>query len=143
MTRRTLLAALALLALLVAVPAAAAVPVHLRVIKGSRQGPAQVDPRLEGLKRQLGATAYVRWEQTDERRLTLAKGKTEFLTLPDGDVVGVTVQEERGGAVTLEFAITARNTQSRITVEKGQRIVHQVTAERNGAAMFVTVMIIP
>jgi hypothetical protein len=141
MTRRTSLFALAALAVLLlhAAPARAEVPVHVRVIKGSRQGPARVDPRLDNLKRQLSPLAYVRWEQADEKRITLAPGKTEFVTLPDGDNVGLTLQDQRGGTVTFEVALSSRNTQSRLTVEKGQRIVHQVTGEKGGSAFFLTV----
>jgi hypothetical protein len=124
----------------VAVPASARaeVPVAVRIIKGSRQGPAKVDPKLDDLKRQLSPLAYVRWEQVLEREIDLSRGKTEFVELPDGDSVGVTLTDRRGDTVTLEVALTSRNTQSRLTVEKGQRIVHQVTTEKGGQAFFVT-----
>jgi hypothetical protein len=134
--------AFALTAALVAtspVPAAAEVPVRARVIRGSRQGPASVDPRLEDLKRQLSALAYVRWEQLDERTLDLTLGKPEFVALPGGDDVAVTLQERRGDTVTIEVALASRNTQSRLTIEKGQRIVHQVSPEKGGTAFFLTV----
>jgi hypothetical protein len=120
-------------------PAAAEVPVRVRVIKGSRQGPASVDPRLEDLKRQLSALAYVRWEQVEEKRLDLSRGKVEFVSIPGGDDVAVTLQERRGDTVTIEVALASRNTQSRLTIEKGQRIVHQVSGEKGGAAFFLTV----
>jgi len=81
----------------------------------------------------------VRWEQVQERTFDLAAGKPEFVELPGGDPVGVTLQERRGDTVTIEVALAARNTQSRLTVEKGQRIVHQVTAEKDGSAFFLTV----
>jgi hypothetical protein len=139
MTRRVFFLALAATALLAAAPARADVPVHVRVIKGSRQGPAQVDPRLEPLRRQLSSLAYVSWQQSDERKLTLEKGKTQFVQLPDGETAGITLQEERGDTVTIEVALASRNTQSRLTIEKGQRIVHQVTGEKDGAAFFLTV----
>lgn len=129
----------ALLATAAPVAAEAEVPVRVRVLKGSRQGPASLDPRLEDLKRQLSPLAYVRWEQVEERRLDLAAGKPQFVELPGGDQVGVTLQERRGDTVTIEVALAARNTQSRLTVEKGQRIVHQVTAEKGGSAFFLTV----
>lgn len=135
--------AIAGLALVLAVPAPAAaqaeVPVRVRVIKGSRQGPPSVDPRLDDLKRQLSPLAYVRWEQVQERRLELVQGKPAFVELPGGDNVGVTLQERRGDTVTIEVALASRNTQSRLTIEKGQRIVHQVTAEKGGSAFFLTV----
>ncbi len=140
MTRTSI--ALALAAAFVAFlpsPAAAEVPVRVRVLKGSRQGPASVDPRLGDLKRQLSALAYVRWEQVDEKRLDLVRGKPAWVTLPGGDEVGVTLQERRGDTVTIEVALAQRNTQSRLTIEKGQRIVHQVSAETGGSAFFLTV----
>jgi hypothetical protein len=124
-------------------PAEAQVPVRVRVIKGSRQGPPQVDPRLDDLKRQLSPLAYVRWEQVDEKRLELSQGRSEFVSLPGGEVVGVTLQERRGDTVTIEVSLAARNTQSRLTIEKGQRIVHQVSAEKGGSAFFLTVMAWP
>src|SRR5689334_16760097 len=97
MTRRSVAAVVAA-AVLCAVPAAAAaqVPVRIRVIKGSRQGPPSIDKRLEDQKRQLSALAYVRWEQVDEKTLELAQGKTQFVSIPGGDDVAVTLQERRG-----------------------------------------------
>ncbi len=120
-------------------PARAEVPVRVRVIKGSRQGPPSVDPKLEDLKRQLSPLAYVRWEQVQEKRFDLDAGKPVFIDLPDGDSAGVTLQERRGDTVTIEVALAQRNTQSRLTVEKGQRIVHQVVPEKGGVAYFLTV----
>jgi hypothetical protein len=144
MIRRTFAALLAA-ATLATVPAVAEaqVPVRVRLIKGSRQGPPSFDKRLEDQKRQLSALAYVRWEQVEEKRLELAQGTPQFLTIPGGDEVAVTLQERRGDTVTIEVALAARNTQSRLTVEKGQRIVHQVTAEKGGAAYFLTVLAWP
>jgi hypothetical protein len=55
-------------------------------------------------------------------------------------MISLTVMEVRGPTVTFEVGITERNTQSRLTIEKGQRIVHQVTGEKDGAAYFVAVM---
>ena len=119
--------------------ARAEVPVRVRVIKGSRQGPPAVDPKLDDLKRQLSPLAYVRWEQVSEKRVDLNRGRTEFVELPDGDTAALTLQERHGDTVTFEVALTSRNTQSRLTVQKGQRIVHQVTGEKKGAALFLTV----
>jgi hypothetical protein len=123
--------------------ARAEVPVRVRVIKGSRQGPPNVDPRLRDLRRQLSPLAYVRWEQVNEQRYDLDMGKPAFVDLPGGDTVGVTLQERHGHTVTIEVSLASRNTQSRLTVEKGQRIVHQVTAEKGGSAFFLTVMAWP
>lgn len=117
--------------------ARADVPVGVRLIKGSKAGPARVDPRLDDLKRQLSPLAYVRWEQLSEKKLNLKRGKTEFVNLPGGDTVGVTLQDHRGDVLTLEVALTQRNTQSRLTVEKGQRIVHGVVPEKDGEAVFL------
>ena len=139
MVRTFMAAAAVVVALLAAAPAHAEVPVRVRVIKGSRQAPASIDPRLEDLRRQLSPLAYVRWEQVDERHLDLNQGKPVFVDLPGGDTVGVTLQERRGETVTIEVSLASRNTQSRLTVEKGQRIVHQVTGEKNGSAFFLTV----
>ena len=138
---RTSIAAAAAATLLALVPSAAQaeVPVRVRVIKGSRQGPASVDPRLADLKRQLSPLAYVKWEQVDEKRYDLDAGKPVFVDLPGGDSAGVTLQERRGDTVTIEVSLASQNTQSRLTVEKGQRIVHQVVPEKGGVAFFLTV----
>ncbi len=127
------------LAFALAVPSAAQadVPVGIRVVRASKKGPAQVDPRLGDLKRQISPLAYVRWEQVSEKKVDLKAGKTEFIDLPGGETVGVTLQEARGNTLTLEVALTQRNTQSRVTVEKGQRIVHGVVPEKGGEAVFI------
>ncbi len=144
MTRTFIAAALAtaLVAALPA-PARAEVPVRVRLIKGSRQGPPRIDPRLDDLRRQLSPLAYVRWDQVQEARFDLVQGKPEFVELPGGDHVGLTLQERHGDTLTFEVALVSRNTQSRLTVEKGQRIVHQVTGEEKGSAFFLTVMAWP
>ena len=144
MIRRSLAALLAVAAL-AAVPAVATaqVPVRVRVIKGSRQGPPSVDPRLENQKRQLSALAYQKWDLVDEKSFELTQGKPQFVTIPGGYDVAVTLQEQRAHAVTIEVAVASRNTQSRLTVEKGQRIIHQVTGEKNGTAYFLTVLAWP
>jgi hypothetical protein len=136
---RTILAALLAVCLGAPLVARAEVPVSIRIIKGSRQGPAAVDPRLDDLRRQLSPLAYVRWDQVLDERRDLSRGKTEFVKIPDGEQVGVTLVDRRGDTVTIEVAITSRNTQTRLTVEKGQRIVHQVTGEKSGAAYCLTV----
>ncbi len=124
-------------------PARAEVPVRVRVIRGSRQGPPSMDPRLDDLKRQLSPLAYVKWEQVDEKPFDLVKGKPVFVDLPGGDSAGVTLEERRGDTVTIEVSLASRNTQTRLTVEKGQRIVHQVVPEKNGVALVLTVMAWP
>lgn len=118
---------------------AATIPVRVRVLKGSRQGPASLDPRLAPLKKQLSKLAYQRWEQVSERDQQLALKQTAFTELPNGEHVALTVQDANGGNVTIEVALAQRNTQSRLTIEKGQRIVHQVSGEKGGVAYFVSV----
>ncbi len=144
MVRSVLAAALAA-ALLVAAPAPARaeVPVRVRIIKGSRQGPPSLDPRLADLKRQLSALAYQRWEQVQEKDVDLMSGKIVFVSIPGGDEVGVTLQERRGTTMTIEVSLAQRNTQSRLTIERGQRIVHQITGEKGGSAYFLTVRPLP
>jgi hypothetical protein len=126
-----------------AAPAVAPVPVRVRVIKGSRQGPPWLDPRMAPLKQQLSKLAYQRWEQLSERTFEMTLGKTEFADLPDGEHVALTVQDTNGKTVTVEVALAQRNTQSRLTIERGQRILHQVTGEKKGVAYFVTVQAWP
>jgi len=115
------------------------VPVRVRVLRGSRQGPAKVDPQLADLQKQLGKLAYLRWEQVREEQLTLLDKQTRFVDLPNGDHVALTLQEVRGGTVTFEVAMAQRNTMSRLTIDKVKRIVHQVTSEKAGEAYFITV----
>jgi hypothetical protein len=134
--------AAACLALALLAPAARAeevVPVRVLVLKASRQGPAQLDRRLADLKGQVGKLAYVRWELVSEHTFQMAVKKTVFVDLPTGDPAGLTVQEARGEVVTVEVALAQRNTQSRLTIEKGQRILHQVSGEKGGVAYFVAV----
>jgi hypothetical protein len=132
--------AAALLALLLLPGLAAAdVPLRVRIIKGSRQAPARLDPKLADLQKQLGKLAYLQWEQVDEQRLAMVEKKTQFVALPDGTHVALTVQEVNDGTVTVEVALAQRNTVSRITIDREKRIVHQVTGEKGGAAFFVTV----
>jgi hypothetical protein len=143
MIRAILLAAAVLLTTASPVPARAEVPVRVRIIKGSRQGPASIDPKLEDLKRQLSHLAYQRWEQVQEKDIDLTTGKVVFVSIPGGDEVGVTLQEKRGQTLTIEVALAQRNTQSRLTIDRTQRIVHQITGEKGGSAYFLTVRSIP
>ena len=137
MARRLLPAALLLLA--VPVLASAGVPVQVRVLEGSKKGPPRFDPRLEDLRRQLSPLAYVRWDERSERRLDMSRGKTEWVQIPNGDQVGLTLVEVHPDSVTVEVAISSQNTQSRLSVDRGQRIVHQVAREKDGAALFLSV----
>jgi hypothetical protein len=133
--------AAALAAALLAAPALAAdpVPVRVRVVQGTMKGPAKFDSRLEDLKRQLSQLAYQQWEQKQEKDLAMSAGKTEWIQLPNGDQVGLTLLEVRPDAVAFEVALSAQNTQSRLSIDRGQRIVHQVTREKDGVALFLSV----
>ena len=136
-------AALAAAAALLAAPADAAadpgIPVRIRVLKGSRQGPAGIAPQLNDLRAQLSATAYVRWEQAGETTAPMDFRKPLPVALPDGQQVVVTLLESRKDTATFEVQVPASRTQSRLTIAKDKRIVHQVTAERGGEAYFVSI----
>jgi hypothetical protein len=140
--RRAVLAALVGMALAFAPRAEAApagnVPVRIRVLKGSRQGPPQVDPRLQDLSTQLGKLAYQRWEQAAEQQLTLEFGKKVAVSIPDGASLALTLLESSKDTVTFRIEVAGR-AQSRLTISKDQRIVHQVTDEKDGAAYFATI----
>jgi hypothetical protein len=121
------------------VPPSGGLGMRVRILRGSRKGPARIDPRLADLQKQLGKLAYLRWDEVTERHLSMEENKTQFVDLPDGNHVALTVQEVRGDTVTVEVALAQRNTMSRLTVDKEKRIVHQVTGEKGGAAYFVSV----
>jgi hypothetical protein len=132
----------AVVLLLAAVSAHAAdpqVPVRIRVLKGSRQGPPGVPAGLEDLRAQLSATAYVRWEQANEVQATMRPRHPVSVALPTGEPVSVTLLDARQGAATFEVSAPGSRTQSRVTVAPGKRIVQQVTPERGGDAWFVTI----
>jgi hypothetical protein len=140
--RAHLLSCLGLLACLTAAPVpalAAGIPVSVRIIKGSRQGPPRVDPRLSDLHGQLGQLAYQRWEQVGERRTNMEPQRPISLTLPDGAQLELTLVDARKDTVTFEVRVQARRMRSRLTISRDQRIVHQVTDEKGGEAYFVTV----
>jgi hypothetical protein len=139
MARHLLPAAAALLLLAAPALASAEVPVRVRVLEGSKKGPPRLDPRLEDLRRQLSPLAYFRWEERSERKLAMTQGKTEWIPLPNGDQVGLTLLEVHPDSVTVEVSISSQNTQSRLAVDRGQRIVHQVSREKDGAALFLSV----
>lgn len=128
-----------LLAALLPLAAAAEVPARVRVAKGSRAAPAQLDPRLEDVRKQVSALAWQRWELVSDQTLTLAKGQLSYVDLPDGSQAALSVVELRGTIVTVEVAMAQKNVQSRLTVEKGQKILHQVAKEKDGVAVFLVV----
>jgi len=123
--------------------ARAEVPVHIRIIKGSKTGPAKMDDSLLVLKKQLSSLAYVRWTQESDEKRTMSKGKIEFFKLPDGDDVSLQLKDEQPDKVTFEVVLLARKTHNKLTIERGQRIVHQVSGEKDGSAFFLTVIVWP
>jgi len=140
--RRTVLGLLLAASVLAASPSlalAATVPVRVRIIKGSRQGPPTVDPKLADLQGQLGRLAYQRWDQVVEQRAEMDFNKPLSITLPDGAILELVLVDARKDTVTFEVKVPARKTHSRLTIAKDQRIVHQVTSETNGDAFFATV----
>lgn len=116
-----------------------AVPFRLRVVKGVRSEKAFVDPRLEPVRKQLATLAWRHWDQLSDLSPTLKKGIPTFVRLPDGAEAALTLLEVRGSIVTIEVAIAQKNTQTRVTVEKGERILHQVMRERKGIAYFFVI----
>jgi hypothetical protein len=98
-----------------------------------------LDPRLEDVRKQISALAWQRWELVSDQSPTLLQGKATFVELPDGSQAALSVVDVRGNIVTVEVAMAQKNTQSRVTIEKGQRIVHQVAKEKEGVALFIVV----
>ncbi len=141
MKRRTALAGVAAMALSLALPAEAGpgIPVRIRLIKGSRQGPAAVDPRLSDLQPQLSRLAYLRWDEAGEQRADMEFKKPVAVPLPTGERLEIEILESRRDTVTIEVRVPAYRTTSRLTISKDKRLVHQVTPERAGEAYFVTV----
>jgi hypothetical protein len=123
-------------------PAAAAepaIPVRVRVIKGSRQGPAALDPRLEYLRGPLGKLAWQRWEQVSEEARPMRFKVPERFALPGGEALELTLEDARRDTVTFKVRLPAQKAHSRLTISKDQRIVHQITGERGGEALFASV----
>jgi hypothetical protein len=140
MLARSILAAVTLSVLApLAAAADPAVPVRVRIIQGSRQGPAQMDPRLQDLSGQLGRLAYQRWAEVGEHRREMTFKKAEQFPLPDGSVLTLTLEESRKDTVTFQVSVPARKTSSKLTISKDQRIVHQVTDEKGGEAFFASI----
>jgi hypothetical protein len=118
--------------------AAPGIPVRIRVIRGSRQGPPEVDPRLADLHGQLSRLAYQRWEQAGEHRFDMDFGKTVSVPVPGASPMELTVTGSSKETVTFQLKLPGRG-QSKLTISKDQRIVHQVTDEKDGAAHFATI----
>ncbi|HVP67202.1 MAG TPA: hypothetical protein VMT17_08055 [Anaeromyxobacteraceae bacterium] len=119
--------------------AEAGIPARIRVLKGSRQGPAEIAPVLRDLSHQLSHTAYVRWEEAGELTTTMEFKKPVPVAVPGGLQVVVTLLESRRDTATYEVLVPATRTHSRLTIPKDKRIVQQVTPERGGEAYFVTI----
>jgi hypothetical protein len=115
------------------------VPTRVRVLKATRGTPQKLDPRLEDVKKQISALAWQRWELVTDQTMALAQGSSSFVDLPDGSHAALSVVEVRGKLVTVEVSMAQKNTQTRVTIERGQRIVHQVAKEKKGLALFIVV----
>ncbi len=141
MTRQTALLGVAATVLSLAATAEAApgIPVRIRVIKGSRQGPPAVDPRLSDLHSQLSRLAYTRWDEVGEQRADMDFKKPVVVALPSGERLEIEVIESRRDTVTIEVRAPSSRTSSRLTRSKDTRLVQQVTPEKAGEAYFVTV----
>jgi hypothetical protein len=139
--RRALALSVTAVMLALAVPAmgAAAVPVRVRILKGSRQGPPQVDPKLGDLKSQLSALAYQRWDQVGEQHFQMDWNKAVSMGIPDGSTLELTLLSGQKDTVTFQVKVPQKKTNSRLTISKEQRIVHQLTDEKGGEAYFATI----
>jgi len=145
MTRRIGFAIALASAFIAAAPAVAdaEVPVHVRIIKGSKKGPAKMDESLAVLKKQLSQLAYVRWEATSDEKRTMHKGDVGSFKIPGGDEVTLALVDEQPDSVTFEVTVVARKAQNKVTVKRGQRLVHQVSSEKDGSAFFLTAIVWP
>ncbi|MGB8931808.1 MAG: hypothetical protein WCC48_11230, partial [Anaeromyxobacteraceae bacterium] len=112
---------------------------RVRVARASRAAPAQIDPRLEDVRKQVSALAWQKWELVSDQTPTLTQGQSSFVELPDGTHAALSLVSTHGNVVTIEVAIAQKNTQTRVTIERGQRIVHQVAKEKKGVALFIVV----
>ena len=115
------------------------VPTRVRVVRATRGTPAKLDPRLEDVKKQFSALAWQRWELVSDETVSLTQGLSTFVDLPDGSHAALSVVDARGTIVTIEVSMAQKNTQTRVTIERGQRIVHQVAKEKKGLALFIVV----
>jgi hypothetical protein len=136
--RRALMVA-AMVSLALPSLAAATIPVRVRIVKGSRQGPPAVDPKLADLKGQLGRLAYQRWDEVGQQQWDMDFGKSVSMSIPDGSTLELTLISGQKDTVTFQVKVPQRKTNSRLTIAKDQRIVHQVTEEKGGDAYFAAV----
>src|SRR5574340_913173 len=112
--------------------AAPTIPVRIRIIKGSRQGPPAIDPKLADLRGQLGAIAYQRWDQVGEQTAPMAFNKPLTMGLPDGSALELMLVEAHKDTVTFEVKNPVRRAHSRMTISKDERLVHKVMPEKDG-----------
>jgi hypothetical protein len=138
--RRVFLAALAAATFTVGAEAAArpGIPVRVRIIRGSRQGPPSVDPRLGDVQGQLSRLAYQKWEQAHEQEVDADFGKTVQIAIPGGSPLELTLVDSRKETVTFQIKVGG-GAHSKVTISKDQRIVHQCTQEKEGAAYFAAI----
>jgi hypothetical protein len=138
--RRAVLAALAAAAFTFGESARAAtgIPVRVRILKGSRQGPPSVDPALADLQPQLSRLAYQRWEQAAVQQADVELNRPVRIAIPGGETLELTLVDARKETVTFQLRVGSK-AQSKLTISKDQRIVHQVAPEKDGAAYFATI----
>jgi len=119
--------------------AAATVPVRVRILKGSRQGPPAVDAKLADVHGQLSRLAYQRWDEVGQQQFQMDWNKPVSMGIPDGSTLELTLVSGQKDTVTFQVRVPQKKTNSRLTISKEQRIVHQVTDEKNGEAYFATI----
>jgi hypothetical protein len=136
---RSALVLAAVLSLALPSAGSATIPVRVRILKGSRQGPPALDPKLADLQGQLGRLAYQRWDEVGEKQFEMDFGKSVSMPIPDGSTIELTLVSGQKDTVTFQVKVPQRKTNSRLTIAKEQRIVHQVTEEKAGDAYFATV----
>jgi hypothetical protein len=119
--------------------AADTVPVRVRLFKGSRQGPPSYDPQLADLKPQLTRLNYARWEQSSQSDHQMSFGQTVEVSVPGEGSMSLKLTGSTKDSVTFEVKVPAQKTQSKLTISKDQRIVHQVTQEKGGTAYFTSI----
>ncbi len=119
--------------------AATTVPVRVRLLKAMRTGPASVDVKLIDLEPQLGKLAYKRWEAISEHHAEMEASKPASFDLPDGAVLELTLLADTKDSVTFEVKVTAHKMRSKLTISRDQRIVHQVSDDKDGVAYFCSV----
>jgi hypothetical protein len=121
--------------------AAAGVPVKVRIIKGSRQGPPSFDPKLADVQHQLAEAglAYQRWEQVGEQQFDLDFGKSASMPLPDGSSLELRLVSGQPNTVTFDVRLPRQDKPKRLTFSKEKRAVFRVSTHDGGDAFFATI----